>query len=160
MSLFAIGDLHLHFQSELKAPGQLREPVWRNHEVRFRQNCEKLIKQDDTLVLVGDHSWGKKLPECEKDLEYICSLPGRKILIRGNHDMFWDAKKTDCLNQQYAGKLFSCRTTILHTRIMRLSGAKGTLSKARSACAEIKSWVGMVSRNLLLSSESNAKRSD
>ena len=64
MSLFAIGDLHLHFQSELKAPGQLREAVWKNHEVKFRQNCEKLIKPDDTLVLVGDHSWGKKLPEC------------------------------------------------------------------------------------------------
>ena len=95
MSLFAIGDLHLHFQSELKAPGQLQEAVWKNHDVKFRQNCEKLIKPDDTLVLVGDHSWGKKLPECEKDLEYISALPGRKILLRGNHDMFWDAKKTD-----------------------------------------------------------------
>ena len=72
MSLFAIGDLHLHFQSELKAPGQLHEPVWKKHDVKFRQNCEKLIKPDDTLVLVGDHSWGKKLPECSKDLEYIC----------------------------------------------------------------------------------------
>ena len=99
MSLFAIGDLHLHFQSKLKAPGQLHDPVWKNHDVKFRQNCEKLIKSDDTLVLVGDHSWGKKLPECEKDLEYICSLPGRKILLRGNHDMFWDAKKTDALNE-------------------------------------------------------------
>ena len=47
MSLFAIGDLHLHFQSELKAPGQLHEPVWKNHEVKFRQNCEKLIKKED-----------------------------------------------------------------------------------------------------------------
>ncbi len=56
MSLFAIGDLHLHFQSELKAPGQLQEAVWKNHDVKFRQNCEKLIRPDDTLVLVGDHS--------------------------------------------------------------------------------------------------------
>jgi hypothetical protein len=38
MSLFAIGDLHLHFQSELKAPGQLREPIWKDHEVEFRRN--------------------------------------------------------------------------------------------------------------------------
>lgn len=73
---------------------------------KFRRNCEKLVKPDDTLVLAGDHSWGKKLPECEKDLEYISSLPGKKILLRGNHDMFWDAKKTDALNQQFAGKLF------------------------------------------------------
>ena len=51
MSLFAIGDLHLHFQSELKAPGQLREPIWKDHEVKFRRNCEKLIKLAESLSL-------------------------------------------------------------------------------------------------------------
>nr|AHF24662.1 metallophosphoesterase [uncultured bacterium Contig13] len=125
MSLFAIGDLHLHFQSELKAPGQLHEPVWRNHEAVFRQNCEKLVKPDDTLVLVGDHSWGRKLPECEKDLEYICGLPGKKILLRGNHDMFWDAKKTDALNQQYAGRLFFLQNNCASFRDCAIVGTKG-----------------------------------
>ncbi len=56
MSLYAIGDLHLHFQAQLKAPGQLTEKVWKNHEERFRKNCEGLIRANDTLVLVGDHS--------------------------------------------------------------------------------------------------------
>ena len=98
MALYAIGDLHLHFQSELKAQGQLRDKVWRNHEEKFRKNCERMITAEDTLVLIGDHSWGKNLAECEQDLQYICDLPGRKILIRGNHDMFWDAKKTAQLN--------------------------------------------------------------
>ena len=46
------------------------------------------------MVLVGDLSWGRNLAEAEKDLEYICDLPGRKIILRGKHDMFWDAKKT------------------------------------------------------------------
>ena len=58
MALYAIGDLHLHFQSVLKAPGQ-RHGVWRNHEEKFRKNCMKMITEDDTLVLVGDHSWAK-----------------------------------------------------------------------------------------------------
>ena len=105
MSLYAIGDLHLHFQSELKAPGQLNDPVWQGHEERFRKNCEALIRPEDTLVLVGDHSWGKDLSACKEDLEYICSLPGRKILTRGNHDMFWDAGKTKKLNEIYAPRL-------------------------------------------------------
>ena len=105
MSLYAIGDLHLHFQSELKAPGQLYGKVWKDHESKFRENCERLIREEDTLVLVGDHSWGKKLKDCEKDLEYICALPGRKILLRGNHDMFWDVKKTEKLNALYRGRL-------------------------------------------------------
>ena len=106
MSLYAIGDLHLHFQSQLKAPGQLTDKVWKNHEARFRKNCASVVHENDTLVLVGDHSWGRNLAECEKDFEYILSLPGKKVLLRGNHDMFWDAKKTSALNTRFAGRLF------------------------------------------------------
>lgn len=82
MSLYAIGDLHLHFQSELKAPGQLHDPVWRDHETVFRQHCERIIQPDDTLVLVGDHSWGKNMAACEKDLEYISRCFFRSSWLR------------------------------------------------------------------------------
>ena len=64
-----------------------------------------MVSAGDTVVLVGDHSWGKNLSECEYDLQYICELPGRKILTRGNHDMFWDAKKTWQLNELYQPRL-------------------------------------------------------
>ena len=125
MALYAIGDLHLHFQSQLKARGQLRDRVWKNHEERFRKNCEKLIAADDTLVLIGDHSWGKNLAECEADLQYICDLPGRKILIRGNHDMFWDAKKTGQLNALYAPRLTFLQDSFETYRDYALVGTKG-----------------------------------
>ena len=105
MSLYAIGDLHLHFQSEVKSKSQRRDRKWRKHEVKFSGACQSLLKEDDTLVLVGDHSWGRKLAECEEDFEYIRNLPGRKILIRGNHDHFWDAKKTGRLNELYQPEL-------------------------------------------------------
>ena len=59
----------------------------------------KLVKDEDTVVITGDHSWGKNLSEAEDDLEFISQLPGRKIMLRGNHDMFWDAKKTKKLNE-------------------------------------------------------------
>lgn len=49
MSLYAICDLHLHYQSVLKAPGQLHDRVWKNYEEKFRKNCGKLITDDDTL---------------------------------------------------------------------------------------------------------------
>ena len=125
MSLFAIGDLHLHFQSELKAPGQLHGRVWKNHEEKLRRNCEKLISRDDTLVLVGDHSWGKNLSECGEDFRYIMDLPGRKILTRGNHDMFWDAKKTKALNEKYAGKLAFLQGNYFAYEDAALVGTKG-----------------------------------
>ena len=124
MSLYAIGDLHLHYQSLLKAPGQLTEKVWKNHEERFRKNCAH-IRDTDTLVLVGDHSWGRNLAECEKDLQYIIDLPGKKVLLRGNHDMFWDAKKTAALNRQFEGKLFFLQNNYLPYRDYALVGTKG-----------------------------------
>ena len=105
MSLYAIGDLHLHFQTDLKAKAQLKDRVWKNHEQKVQKYCTEMIQPEDTLVLVGDHSWGRNFEECVQDLQFIAELPGRKILLRGNHDMFWDAKKTQMLNERYAGKL-------------------------------------------------------
>ena len=125
MSLYAIGDLHLHYQSELKAPGQLHGKVWKNHEERFRKNCAGLITQEDTLVLVGDHSWGKNLEHCEKDLQYIRELPGRKILTRGNHDMFWDANKTRQLNERFRPELTFLQDSYEAYRDYALVGTKG-----------------------------------
>ena len=125
MSLYAIGDLHLHFQSELKAPNQLHDKVWKNHEEKFRKNCEKLILPEDTLVLVGDHSWGRNLSSCEEDLNYIRSLPGRKVLIRGNHDMFWDAKKTKQLNDRFRPDLTFLQDSFVPYEDWALVGTKG-----------------------------------
>ncbi len=125
MSLFAIGDLHLAFQSEIKAPMQRQSILWIGHEERLLQNCRKLIKPDDTLVLAGDHSWGRNLRECEQDLTYIESLPGRKILLRGNHDMFWDAKKTNRLNELYHGSLFFLQNNYAVYDDYALVGTKG-----------------------------------
>ena len=125
MSLYAIGDLHLHFTSELRAPGQLHGRVWKDHEQKFRTVCEKLLTPEDTLVLVGDHSWGKDLAQAEADLQYISDLPGRKILTRGNHDMFWDAKKTAALNERYAGKLEFLQGNYYSYRDHALVGTKG-----------------------------------
>ena len=77
MSLYAIGDLHLHFETPLKAQAQRKERVWKNHEEKFRKACAALLTPEDTLVLVGDHSWGRSLAECGEDLRYIEALPGR-----------------------------------------------------------------------------------
>ncbi len=125
MGLYAIGDLHLHFQSPLKARAQLRERVWKDHEEKFKRSCARLLSQEDTLVLAGDHSWGRNLAESEEDLRYIAQLPGRKILLRGNHDMFWDAGKTEQLNRDYEGKLCFLQNNFYRYRDWALVGTKG-----------------------------------
>lgn len=103
MALYAIGDLHLSFGVD--KPMDVFGGEWKNHAEKIRKHWNKRIRSGDTVVLTGDHSWGRNLTQCRADFEFIEELPGRKILLRGNHDMFWDAKKTARLNALFAGRL-------------------------------------------------------
>lgn len=123
MALYALGDLHLSFQAD--KPMDAFGRVWKNHERKIEKYVNKIVKPEDTLVLTGDHSWGKRLPECREDLTFIERLPGRKILLRGNHDMFWDAKKTERLNEEYRGRLFFLQNNFAVYQDYALVGTKG-----------------------------------
>ncbi len=123
VALYALGDLHLSFQAN--KPMDAFGRVWKNHERKIEKYVNKLVKPEDTLVLTGDHSWGRKLPECMEDLAFIERLPGRKILLRGNHDMFWDAKKTERLNEEFAGRLFFLQNNFAVYKDYALVGTKG-----------------------------------
>lgn len=123
MALYALGDLHLSFQSG--KPMDRFGKVWKNHERKIETYVRRTVKPEDTLVLTGDHSWGRKLEECRQDLAFIESLPGKKILLRGNHDMFWDAKKTKRLNEEFAGRLFFLQNNFASYGEYALVGTKG-----------------------------------
>ncbi|MBQ7100617.1 MAG: metallophosphoesterase, partial [Clostridia bacterium] len=89
MSLFAIGDTHLSFGVE--------KPMdvfhgWSGYEQRLEENWRKIVKEDDTVLICGDVSWGMKLPEALEDFRFLHSLPGKKILMKGNHDYWWETK--------------------------------------------------------------------
>ncbi len=124
MRLYAIGDLHLHFGCENPVRAQRNDPLWKDHEKRFEHLAAK-IRPEDTLVLVGDHSWGKKLEQCREDLDFIRRLPGTKVLLRGNHDMFWDAGRTPALNRAYEGQLFFLQNNHASFGPVALVGTKG-----------------------------------
>ncbi|MGI6012459.1 MAG: metallophosphoesterase [Ruminococcus sp.] len=123
MALYALGDLHLSFQTDKPMDGFGR--VWKHHEHKIEKYVNKMVKPEDTLVLTGDHSWGRKMSECQEDLTFIEKLPGRKILLRGNHDMFWDAKKTRRLNEEFAGRLFFLQNNFAVYGEYALVGTKG-----------------------------------
>lgn len=123
MALYALGDLHLSFQAD--KPMDAFGKVWKHHERKIEKYVNRIVKPEDTLVLTGDHSWGRKLSECREDLAFIERLPGRKILLRGNHDMFWDAKKTKFLNEEYDGRLFFLQNNFATYQDYALVGTKG-----------------------------------
>jgi len=124
MALYALGDLHLSFQVPDKSMDSLG-PVWVNRVQKIVQNCRELVRPEDTLVLTGDHSWGRKLNQCTKDLAFIEALPGRKILLRGNHDMFWEPQKTEQLNRLFQGRLEFLQNNFYTYEDYALVGTKG-----------------------------------
>ncbi len=85
--VYTIGDLHLSLGTD--KPMDIFNG-WSNHIERLEANWNSVINDEDTVVLIGDHSWALKLEEAYKDLEFIHSrLKGRKILVKGNHDLWW-----------------------------------------------------------------------
>ena len=98
---------------------------WKNHVVKIEKYWKRKVTENDTVVITGDHSWGRDLAECQADLDFIMALPGRKILLRGNHDMFWDAKKTENLNEMFRGKLEFLQNNFYTYEDYALVGTKG-----------------------------------
>ena len=98
---------------------------WKNHVVKIEKYWKKKVTENDMVVITGDHSWGRNLEECQADLDFIMALPGRKILLRGNHDMFWDAKKTEKLNEMFRGKLEFLQNNFYTYEDYALVGTKG-----------------------------------
>ena len=103
MSLYAIGDFHLSFT--VNKPMDVFDKRWKNHVVKIEKYWKKRVTENDTVVITGDHPGGEILQSVRRIWDFIMALPGRKILLRGNHDMFWDAKKTENLNEMFRGKL-------------------------------------------------------
>lgn len=123
MSLYAMGDFHLNFGCD-RSMDQYGD-IWVGHEKRIEKYIRKYVKDEDTLVITGDHTKGYKMREALPDLEFIATLPGRKILLRGNHDTFWKSGKTENLNKEFDGKLFFLQDNFYTYGDYALVGSKG-----------------------------------
>lgn len=90
MSLFAIADLHLSLSSD--KPMDVFKG-WEDYVARIDRNWRDAVGQDDTVVIAGDISWAMKLEEADADFRFIDALPGRKLILKGNHDYWWSTRK-------------------------------------------------------------------
>lgn len=90
MHLYAIADTHLSLGAD-KPMDVFRG--WADYVDRLRGNWERLVTPEDTVVIAGDISWAMRLEECYEDFAFLHSLPGQKILLKGNHDYWWQTKK-------------------------------------------------------------------
>lgn len=101
MKVFAIGDLHLSFTGpvdpahwdearEHKSMGALF-PLWQGHFLRLYEEWNTTVGREDIVLVPGDISWGLRLEDARPDLDFLGLLPGRLLLIQGNHDYWWQS---------------------------------------------------------------------
>lgn len=84
--LFTIGDLHLSFEAD--KPMNVFGPEWDDHAAKLKRGFEA-VGPEDTTVICGDLTWGMDMAGCLEDFKFIDRLPGRKIILKGNHDYWW-----------------------------------------------------------------------
>jgi hypothetical protein len=87
MSIYIIGDLHLSFGTD--KPMDIFGKNWEDHAKKIEQNWLSKVNNEDTVILPGDFSWAMYLEEAYNDFEFLNNLPGKKIMLKGNHDYWW-----------------------------------------------------------------------
>ena len=92
MALYVLGDPHLSFRSQ--KPMDIFGGAWNGYVDKLREGLS-ILREEDTIVLAGDISWGMSLEESTEDFAFLDAFPGRKLIVKGNHDYWWTtANKT------------------------------------------------------------------
>lgn len=92
MALYVLGDPHLSFRSQ--KPMDIFGGTWNGYVDKLREGLS-ILREEDTIVLAGDISWGMSLEESTEDFAFLDAFPGRKLIVKGNHDYWWTtANKT------------------------------------------------------------------
>ena len=86
--VWAISDLHLPANQK---PMDIFGPHWNNHFERIREDWLGCVNENDVVLLPGDLTWAMHLEEAREDLMRVAELPGKKLLLRGNHDYWWSS---------------------------------------------------------------------
>lgn len=134
MALYAIGDLHLSLCKKVDKPMDVFGDNWLNHVGRIRENWE--LNESDTCILVGDTSWAMNFSELYEDFEFIDSLPGKKILLKGNHDYWWETQKK--LSEFASGfrTVSFLHNNSVFTDGVNVCGTRGWIAEPNEPCEE------------------------
>lgn len=116
MSVFTIADLHLSLGSD--KPMDVF-PGWEGYLPKLEKNWRAVVTPEDTVVLPGDLSWAMSLEEAVSDFDFVENLPGRKIILKGNHDYWWTTMRK--MNEFLKAHGYAT-VTILHNAAVTAGG--------------------------------------
>ncbi|MDR1240456.1 MAG: metallophosphoesterase [Oscillospiraceae bacterium] len=131
MSLFAISDLHLSLGAS--KPMDIFEE-WHNYVEIIEKNWKNSVAENDCVVIAGDISWAMNLNEAEKDFKFIDSLPGEKIIIKGNHDFWWSSvrKISNFFKEKKINSIKVLQNLSLESQGFCICGTRGWVCKSKS----------------------------
>lgn len=126
MAIFAMSDLHLALSNPEKSMSVFG-PGWENYIERIKAGFEELVGPDDTVLMPGDLSWATYLKEAGEDFAFIDSLPGKKIICRGNHDYWWTTvkKMEDTFAQMGVKSITIARNNTIEVEDCLVTGTRG-----------------------------------
>ena len=123
MAIYAISDLHLSLSQP--KPMDIFGPTWENHAEKIKANWHNTVGPDDLVLMPGDLSWAVRLSEARSDLRFVDELPGRKILVRGNHDYWWNRKATSRIQRAVDRSLTFVQGTPVVIGSVGITGTRG-----------------------------------
>lgn len=131
MSLFAIADTHLSFGTD--KPMEIF-PGWSGFEQRLEKNWRAVVCEEDTVVIAGDISWAMLLSQTKPDFSFLHELPGKKIIIKGNHDYWWTSisKMNAFLAANSFGSLEILHNNAFQAGPVAVCGTRGWLLEGES----------------------------
>ena len=86
--IYTIGDLHLSFKEN--KPMSIFGENWYRHDEKIKNDWISKVTEKDLVILLGDFSWAMYLKDTDEDFKYLNNLPGKKLLLKGNHDYWWN----------------------------------------------------------------------
>ena len=130
MSIWAIADIHASAtEPETGRPFKSMDifgPRWYNHVQRLEQAWAQRVQDEDTVVIAGDTDWALRLDEALETLNRIDSWPGRKILLRGNHDYWWSSKTSSKVRRSLPPSLALLHNNAFQVEGFNICGTKGS----------------------------------
>jgi|SRR5690554_2280042 len=135
MNIFGIADLHLSFLKKV-VPGKWEDveehksmdifgKTWEKHYRQLYENWLATVKEDDLVLIPGDISWANTLEEARYDFDFINILPGKKILIKGNHDYWWQG--INRLRSSLPDNFYLIQNDSLKFNNITIAGSRGWL---------------------------------
>ncbi|MBQ7884975.1 MAG: metallophosphoesterase [Clostridia bacterium] len=121
MKIFAISDLHLCLSGA--KPMDIFGATWENYLDLIKHDWNSRVSKEDYVLMAGDMSWALKLEEATRDLEYLNSLNGTKIIIRGNHDYWW--KSISMLRKQLPQSIYPLQNDAIKIGNYIICGTRG-----------------------------------